>query len=168
MQSKLLGTLRNRTRPLAPIVEDGPAPKNNDPISGVASWKRPALIGYIVIILTFGVMGTWSAFARLDRAVVAPGTVNIESSRKTVQHLEGGIVNDIRVKEGQDVKEGDVLLRLAPTQAKANADLVRNQLEAAEVLEARPSAELNTRSEITLPPEIEVRRKQSTELAKEV
>ncbi len=134
----------------------------------VASWKRPALIGYAVIALTFGVMGSWSAMARLDRAVVAPGTVTIESSRKTIQHLEGGLVNDIRVKEGQQVKEGDVLLRLAPLQAKANADLVRNQLEAAIVLDARLSAELNKRAEITLPPEIEKRVSVSPELAKVV
>jgi len=134
----------------------------------VESWKRPALIGYAVIALTFGVMGSWSALARLDRAVVAPGTVTIESSRKTIQHLEGGLVNDIRVKEGQQVKEGDVLLRLAPLQAKANADLVRNQLEAAIVLDARLSAELNKRPEITLPPEIKQRIAVSPELSKVV
>jgi HlyD family secretion protein len=126
------------------------------------------MIGYAVIILTFGVMGSWSAYARLDRAVVAQGTVNIDGNRKTVQHLEGGIVNDIRVKEGQAVKEGEVLLRLAPLQAKANADLVRNQLEAGLVLEARLSAELNHRSEIVFPAEIEDRLKVSAELAKVV
>ncbi|MFZ0711003.1 MAG: hypothetical protein WAM53_13275, partial [Terrimicrobiaceae bacterium] len=142
--------------------------KKNNPSDAVASWKRPALIGYAVIILTFGVMGSWSAVARLDRAVVAPGTVNIESSRKTVQHLEGGIVNEIRVKEGQDVKEGGILLRLSPLQAKANSDLVRNQLEAGLVLEARLSAELNQRSDIVLPADIEERRKVSPELAKMV
>jgi HlyD family secretion protein len=168
MKTRFLDAWRNRARSLSKVVEDGSAKDNNDPGEAVASWKRPALIGYIVIILTFGVMGTWSAYARLDRAVVAPGTVNIESSRKTVQHLEGGIVNDIRVKEGQDVKEGDLLLRLAPLQAKANSDLVRNQLEAGLVLEARLSAELNKRTEITFPPEIEERRKASSELAKVV
>jgi HlyD family secretion protein len=151
---------------MSQLVEDGPATDRNDSGETVASWKRPALIGYLVIILTFGVMGTWSAFARLDRAVVASGTVNIESSRKTVQHLEGGIVNDILVREGQDVKEGELLLRLAPLQARANSDLVRNQLEAALVLEARLSAELNKRPAVILPPELEERRKTSSELAK--
>ena len=133
-----------------------------------ASWKRPALLGYIVILLTFGVMGSWSALARLDRAVVAKGTVTIESSRKTIQHLEGGLVNDIRVKEGQEVKEGDVLVRLSPLQAKANADLVRNQLEFALVLDARLSAELNKLPEIVLPPEILERMATSPELTKVV
>ena len=137
-----------------------------DSKQAVASWKRPALVGYAVIILTFGVLGSWSAFARLDRAVVAQGTVNIEDSRKTIQHLEGGIVKEIRVKEGQDVKEGDVLVRLAPLQAKANSDLVRNQLEAGLALEARLSAELNRKPEIIFPKEIEDRRQSSSELAK--
>lgn len=130
----------------------------------VATWRRPALLGYAVILLTFGVMGTWSAMARLDRAVVAPGTVTIESSRKTIQHLEGGIVSEIRVKEGQLVKEGDMLLRLAPLQARANADLVRNQLDAGLVLEARLSAELDQRPEMILPEEIETRRSSSPSL----
>jgi HlyD family secretion protein len=166
MKPKFLETWRNRARSLAVIVENGPVTAANDPGDAVASWKRPALIGYLVIILTFGVMGTWSAFARLDRAVVATGTVNIESSRKTIEHLEGGIINEIRVREGQDVKEGDLLFRMAPLQAKANADLVRNQLEAGLVLEARLSTELNKRSEMTLPQEIEERGKASPELAK--
>jgi HlyD family secretion protein len=166
MKMKLFSALWNHARSLSQVVEDGPTADNNDPSHDVASWKRPALIGYLVIILTFGVMGTWSAFARLDRAVVAPGTVNIESSRKTVEHLEGGIVNEIRVKEGQEVREGDVLLRLAPLQARANSDLVRNQLEAALVLEARLSAEISQNPEIVFPAEIEDRRKVSPELSK--
>jgi HlyD family type I secretion membrane fusion protein len=168
MKTNFLEAWRKRARSLFQVVEDGPTADKNDSAEAVASWKRPALIGYGVIILTFGVMGSWSAFARLDRAVVAMGTVNIESSRKTVQHLEGGIVNDIRIKEGQLVKEGDLLLRLASLQAKANSDLVRNQLEAGLVLEARLSAELNKRPEVTLPPEIEERMKTSAELRKVV
>lgn len=132
--------------------------------ASVTSWRRPALIGYLVIILTFGVMGTWSAVARLDRAVVAQGTVTIESSRKTIQHLEGGIISEIRVKEGQLVNEGDVLLRLAPLQARANADVTRNQLDANLVLEARLSAELDQKPEIVLSDEIKKRREDSPSL----
>jgi HlyD family type I secretion membrane fusion protein len=168
MKTKFLDVWKGRARPPSPTGGDRPSANKTNPVDAVASWKRPAMIGYAVIILTFGVMGSWSAYARLDRAVVAQGTVNIDGNRKTVQHLEGGIVKDIRVKEGQDVKEGDVLLRLAPLQAKANADLVRNQLEAGLVLEARLSAELNHRSEIVFPAEIEDRLKVSPELAKVV
>ena len=134
----------------------------------VVTWKRPALIGYVVIILTFGVMGSWSAKARLDRAVVAPGTVTIESSRKTIQHLEGGIVNEIFVKEGQQVVQGEVLLRMAPLQARANADLIRNQLDAGLVLEARLSAELDRKSDILFPEEIESRRATSSSLVRAI
>src|SRR5215831_17050692 len=51
----------------------------------VPDWRRPAAVGYLVIILTFGVLGGWAAFARLDSAVVAPGVVTMESSRKVIQ-----------------------------------------------------------------------------------
>ncbi|AVT82946.1 hypothetical protein RPYSC3_40860 [Rhodopseudomonas palustris] len=133
-----------------------------------ASWKVPALVGYLVIGLTFGVLGGWSAFARLDRAVVAQGTVTIESGREAIQHLEGGIISQINVKEGQLVNKGDVLVSLMSLQAKANWDLVRNQLEAALVLEARLSAELKGAPDVVLPPEIEKRVNSSPELAKVV
>lgn len=50
----------------------------------VPDWKRPAMLGYLVILLSFGVLGGWSAFARLDSAVVAPGTVTLETSKKMI------------------------------------------------------------------------------------
>ena len=64
-------------------------------------------MGYLVIFLTFGVLGGWSAFARLDSAVVAPGIVTLESSRKIIQHFEGGIIKNILVHEGEHVDQGD-------------------------------------------------------------
>ena len=108
----------------------------------VRDWRHPALAGYVIIILAFGVLGGWSAIAKLDRAVVAPATVSIDTNRKLVQHLEGGIVKEILVREGQVVEAGDVLIRLDDVQARAGRDTVRNQLLAAETREARrrPSA----------------------------
>src|ERR1700733_10209109 len=67
----------------------------------VRDWKRPAAIGYGLITFTFVVLGAWSATAKLDSAVTAPGFVAEENSRKSVQHLEGGIVKEILVREGQ-------------------------------------------------------------------
>ncbi len=57
----------------------------------------------LVITSTFVVLGGWSALARLDSAITAQGVVSAETNRKTVQHLEGGIVREIRVREGQHV-----------------------------------------------------------------
>ena len=63
---------------------------------------RPiAIMGYAIVIITFGVLGSWAAVAKLDSAVFAPGTISLEGNRKVVQHLEGGIVHEILVDEGR-------------------------------------------------------------------
>jgi HlyD family secretion protein len=127
---------------------------NNSMEANIPNWKHPAILGYIIITMTFLVPGAWSAFAKLDSAVVATGVVAAESNRKTVQHLEGGIIQDILVREGQRVKQGDVLFRLDTTQAQANLDLYQNQLYAALAQEARLLAEREGMSELTFPKEL--------------
>jgi len=117
----------------------------------VPDWKRPALAGYLIIALSFGVLGGWSAFARLDSAVVASGVVTVESSRKTIAHLEGGIVREIFVREGQHVEENQILFRLYDTQSQANSEVARNQLAAYLAQEARLVAERDSVDEITFP-----------------
>ena len=117
-------------------------------------WKRPAMLGYAIIILTFGVLGGWSAFARLDSAVVASGVVTLESSRKTLQHFEGGIVAQIPVHEGQHVAQGQLLIKLADTQPLANADVAHNQFFSLLAQEARLVAERDRANNINFPPEL--------------
>jgi multidrug efflux pump subunit AcrA (membrane-fusion protein) len=74
--------------------------------NSVPDWRVPAIAGYVLIVGTFLVLGGWSAFARLDSAITATGVVSAETNRKTVQHLEGGIVREIHVREGQHVQAG--------------------------------------------------------------
>src|SRR5208283_764495 len=100
-------------------------------------WRKFALAGYGLIFLTFGVAGGWAAVAKLDRAVVASAFISTETNKKTVQHFEGGIVQEILVKEGERVEQGQVLVRLEKIQAQANSDLLRGQLRSALALEAR-------------------------------
>ncbi len=78
-------------------------------------WRVMLRVGVGVIVFTFVVLGGWSAVARLDSAVVADGAIAIESNRKTIQHLEGGIVREILVRDGDTVRQGDTLVRLDPT-----------------------------------------------------
>ena len=120
----------------------------------IRDWRRPAAFGYAVVFVTFGVIGTWAALARLDSAVTAPGVVTVESSRKTVAHLEGGIVRQILVREGQHVQEGDTLFRLDDTAPQASADMSRNQLSAMLATEARLVAERNRSETIDFPAEL--------------
>jgi HlyD family type I secretion membrane fusion protein len=123
----------------------------------IRDWKKPAILGYVIIIFTFVVLGGWSAVAKLDSAVTAPGIVTVENSRKSVQHLEGGIVDKILVQEGQRVDEGQVLFKLAPTQAQASLELQVNQLDDLLAQEARLLAEREHAKAITWPEEITTR-----------
>ena len=110
--------------------------------------------GYITLLLTFGVFGTWAATAPLASAVVAAGTVSVESNRKTVQHLEGGIVSEIVAKEGEIVKPGDIVLKLDPTQAQGAYAVQKNRLSVLRVTEARLNAESANADAIDLPQDL--------------
>lgn len=103
--------------------------------------RRPALLGYAVLF--FGVFGfsAWSSTAPIDGAVVASGTFVATSQNKVVQHLEGGIIDEILSKEGQIVEKGQTLIRLKDT--KARADLKRLNIRQAQLqaMDARLKAE---------------------------
>jgi len=103
--------------------------------------KPFAIIGYAIVFLTFGVFGTWAAVAKIDSAVVAPGTIALQGSRKVVEHLEGGIVREIAVDEADRVDEGDILIRLSDIEARSNLGVIQTRLDMALVTEARLVAE---------------------------
>jgi HlyD family secretion protein len=118
-----------------------------------SEWRPVAFAGYTLIAMTFGVAGVWAAVAKLDKAVIATGFVETETNRKTVQHLEGGIVRQILIKEGDHVTEGQVLFRLEQVQAEANNESLSNQLDSALALEARLVAERDGALKISWPKE---------------
>lgn len=118
---------------------------------------RPvAFLGYFIVFITFGVFGTWAAYAKLDSAVVATGSISLEGNRKVIQHLEGGIVADIMVEEADTVKEGDVLLRLSGVEARSNLEVVSNRVEVLKVIEARLQAERNLDDGFELPANLQI------------
>lgn len=92
-----------------------------------------------------------STILKIDSAVVAPGSLSVEANRKTVQHLEGGIVSEILVRDGDVVKEGDVILRLDQTRSAASEELYRKQQAIALALEARLMAQVNVRDTLEFP-----------------
>jgi len=116
-------------------------------------WRKYALIGYGTIFFTFVVAGGWAAVAKVDRAVVASGYITVETNRKTIQHLEGGIVREVLVKEGQHVKQGQVIIRLENTQAQATSSVMNNQLMSLLAMEARLVAERDHKDKIIWPTE---------------
>ena len=117
-------------------------------------WRVMLRVGVGVIVFTFVVLGGWSAVARLDSAVVADGAIAIESNRKTIQHLEGGIVREILVRDGDTVRQGDTLVRLDPTRNEATDKGYRQQLAIASALQARLTAQRDMADTIDFPADV--------------
>ncbi|MGE0117243.1 MAG: HlyD family type I secretion periplasmic adaptor subunit [Dongiaceae bacterium] len=105
-------------------------------------------LGLGVVALVFGGTALWSIFAPIDGAVVAAGQVVVESNRKTVQHLEGGTVREILVREGETVGAGAVLARLDDTVQTANVALVDGQLTELYARRARLETERDGRDAV--------------------
>ncbi|WP_244607320.1 HlyD family type I secretion periplasmic adaptor subunit [Bosea sp. CS1GBMeth4] len=124
------------------------------PVEASGDWRAPVRKGYVVVGVALGAGGLWSATARLDSAVVAHGSVVVESDRKAVQHLEGGLVEAITVRDGADVKAGEILLRLDTTQAAAQRSVARLGVLQALGEEARLTAEIDRLDRITFPAEL--------------
>lgn len=109
------------------------------------------LTGVMTIAVFFGGLGSWSVLAPLDSAVVGTGELTVHGNRKTVQHREGGIVAALLVQEGSAVTQGQLLVRLDDTQARAVYDVHRSQLLGDEALSARDLAELADAPTIDFP-----------------
>lgn len=115
-------------------------------------------VGVCAICLVFGGAGGWSAIVPLASAVIAAGQVTVDSNRKRIQHLEGGIVADIQVRDGDEVKAGDVLLSLDATRAQASLAIMQASLREELAKEARLIAERDRTDHITWPEALDAAR----------
>ena len=113
--------------------------------------RFPIVIGCIIIALFFGALGGWAALAPLESAAIAPGEVTIDTRRKTIQHLEGGIIGEILVRDGDIVAAGEVLIRLEEVQSRAEVGLLQSRYFTASAVEARLIAERDGRMEVHFP-----------------
>ena len=115
------------------------------------SIQRYMIVGmFIVAFATFGV-GGWAATSQLSGAVIGQGVVVVDSSVKKVQHATGGIVGELRVREGDRVNAGDILIRLDETQTLANATIVTQSVDELLARQARLGAERDNADEIEFP-----------------
>lgn len=114
--------------------------------------RKTVIWGSAVALAFIGGFTAWSVFAPLATSAIAPGQVTVESNRQIVQNLEGGIIDQFVVEEGDEVKPGDTLLKLDTTQAEAAWKLNRAQLDALEAQEARIVAERDGLETIYFPP----------------
>ncbi|WP_207461090.1 HlyD family type I secretion periplasmic adaptor subunit [Azospirillum sp. SYSU D00513] len=114
--------------------------------------RHLALLGTAVTVLWFGLFGGWAAVARLDSAAMAAGALTSESHRKTIQHLDGGIVRAIHVRDGDRVSTGQVLVELDDTRAGAEVALADTQFRFALARGDRLRAELADAADVTFNP----------------
>ena len=112
----------------------------------VAIWTLVAGLGGFLL---------WAGLAPLDEGVPSPATVSIDTKRKVVQHLSGGIVKEVLVREGEQVRQGQVLVRLDDATARANYEAVRQRYLGLRVMEGRLVAESTGRNSIVFHPDVQ-------------
>jgi membrane fusion protein, epimerase transport system len=122
------------------------------------SARGPIVTGLVVLVAFFAGLGGWAAYAPLNGAVVAQAVVKVEGNRKSIQHLDGGIVKQLLVEEGQHVKAGQTVVVLDDTQARAMVLMLSQQYDVYRAEQARLVAERDGAAEVIFPSELEARR----------
>lgn len=116
--------------------------------------RRPARYGKVLILIFVVIFVGWGGLVYLDGGAVAPGVINPDSGKKTIQHLEGGIIAELPAREGQAVKMGQTLAVLESTQARATHEALVQQRLSLLARQARLDAERAGESHIQWPPEL--------------
>ena len=118
-----------------------PAPAGEPAVPLIREVRGPLVLGLSALGLFFVIGAIWAATAPLSGAVIAPGIVSPESSRKTVQHLEGGIIRELKVREGQRVEAGELLVVVENVGAQSEVGALTRRLRVLVATEARLRAE---------------------------
>lgn len=128
-----------------------------NPINTNSSLRRFQVFGFLSVLVMGGVVGGWATFSELNGAVIAPATIMVESYSKKIQHKEGGIVGDIRVKDGDRVEIGQALVILDNTETKSELTIIDGLLDEALAKRARLEAQRDRASTIIFPAEVTAR-----------
>lgn len=94
----------------------------------VTSARRPLITGLIVIVILFGGFGGWAVLTEIAGAVIASGRIEVDRNRQVVQHIDGGVIEDIAVRDGDIVAEGDILIRLDGSSLRSERAIIEGQL----------------------------------------
>lgn len=129
-------------------------PLGSDKNALSAETGRAARIGLWTLALGFGGFLLWAGLAPLDEGVPSQGTIMVDTKRKTVQHLSGGIIKKVLVQEGQSVKEGDPLIELDSATARANYESVRQRYLSLRAMQGRLLAEQADKEIIAFHPDL--------------
>jgi HlyD family type I secretion membrane fusion protein len=117
--------------------------------------RRTLLAGVALAVLGFGGFGTWASLAPLASAAIAPGIIVADTNRKTIQHLDGGIIAEILVRDGDRVAAGQTLMRLDDLETRSTVTLLEDQRRAYTAQEARLLAERDGRNVLVFPKDLE-------------
>ena len=122
--------------------------------AALRSIRRHVLVGVVIVVVLVGGVGGWASTTKLSGAVIAPGQVVVDSNVKKVQHPTGGIVGELRVRDGDRVKAGDIVVRLDDTVTRANLAIVTKGLNELIARKARLESERDGDSSIEFPQEL--------------
>ena len=116
--------------------------------------KQPIVAGLFIAVVFIGGFLLWATTVPISSAVIAGGVVKVDSSRKSIQHLEGGIVSEILVRDGDKVEAGQVLVRLDKTRAGASLGVLQTGYSDSLAQQARLLAERDGKDEIEFSEEL--------------
>jgi HlyD family secretion protein len=125
--------------------------RGNEKEGAQASIRTHLVVGLAVVIVLAGGLGGWASTAQISGALIAPGSVVVESNVKKVQHPTGGVVGELRARDGDLVKAGDVVVRLDDTVTKASLAIVTKNLDGLLARAARLEAEQRGFDKIVFP-----------------
>lgn len=128
------------------------------------SIQRHMVAGVTVVLMLVGGVGGWAATTELSGALIAPGAIVVDTNIKKVQHPTGGVVGEVRVRDGDRVKVGDIVVRLDETVTRANLSIVTKGLNELAARKARLEAERDGVDAIKFPDEL-VARQDNLEVA---
>jgi HlyD family secretion protein len=118
------------------------------------SISRHMLAGLVIVIVLAGGVGGWAGTMTLSGALIAQGSVVVDSNVKKVQHPTGGIVGQLNVRDGDHVKQGDIVVRLDDTVTRANLAIVTKGLDELYARKARLESERDGVSSVKFPPDL--------------
>src|SRR4051794_8870859 len=116
--------------------------------------RRTILAGVLLVLGGFGGFGAWASLAPLASAAVAPGIVTADTNRKTVQHLDGGVIAEIAVRDGDHVEARQVLMRLDDLETRSVVTLLEGQRRAYAAQESRLLAERDDKDKLVFPKDL--------------
>jgi HlyD family secretion protein len=152
--AKTEGTVRRIFAALFSPLERLSIFKSLDQPGSRKSIRFHLIVGLVVVTLLTCGIGGWASTAQISGALIAPGSIVVDSNVKKVQHPTGGVVGEVRARDGDRVKAGDIVVRLDDTVTKASLAIVTKGLDGLLARRARLLAEQDGADRITFPPEL--------------